>query len=838
MTGRPAARRARGVGCVRTVLAAGWLLAAAVVPAFGQNPTAALVHGQEPEFAPHLNAWQAVLNHAAGRIATGDLDDRAYETLRSALTRLQAEAREDRAATAAVRDSARLMLDSLGAASATEQAPEAMAVAAERKRLSDRITELDGHGKQADLVVARAGILLRTLADQRMTRLRERVLTRGPIPLLPSTWAELPDQIADVRDRIGRAVDALTATLDWRERFQERAGFAAALLLLGLPMRRLLRRSFGFVPVMDRPRYRQRVKAMAVEAVADSLMPVVPTVVFTSLLIDLLRDVPDTEPLGALVLGLSGGIVAFFLTTGITYATLAPGYPEWQLADLAPGRARPLARRITIAASGLAVAGTGISLAEGMVTPTELRSVIGFGTMMLIAASLWVVLPGRLWVVAPPAPAGGGPEGQAAEPPDQRTAWPRWRLLVGTVSATSLAAAALGHLAAAVYASKLMVAAIIVGGVLHTARGVFREMWCALLEPRDGPLADVCGIIGARDTGREFLGQAGRVAIDGALLAAATVILLPLTGASLSELHDLADSLLGGVTIAGVRIAPAGFVKAVLLLSAVLAATRFLQRHLDDWILGKLSIDSGVRHSIRTGLGYLGSALAVLAAVGALGLDLSSLAMIASALSVGIGFGLQTIVSNFIAGLILLVERPVKVGDWVVVEGVEGVVRRISVRATEIQTFQRASVIIPNSEFVSKVVVNWTLIDKTTRVEIKIGVGYDSDVRLVHDLLLQIAREHPQVLRSPPPDVAFRNFGTSALEFELRFFLANTDIIQAVRNDIRMRILDAFRARGITFPYDQRDVHMPRMETLFESFLASRGAARSAPPVAAEDPVG
>ncbi len=771
---------------------------------------AALAHGQAVEFAARLNAWQGVLNQSAARIATGDLDNAAYETLRRDLTRVQTEAREIGAAIKSARDSAGLMLLSLGSAPASNQAPEAAAVAAERKRLTDAIAEVEGRGKQADLILTRSGILLRTAADQRMTRLTEHLRKRGPIPLLPSTWAEAPEQAAYVKERIDRAMDAVIAQPGWRGRFYEVAAVAAVLALLALPTCRLLRRRYGYARGLGKPTYRERVTLMAIEAVTGGLLPVAPTLVVMASLLDLLADIPDAGPVAALVPSVAGGIVAFFLTTGVARATLAPGHPEWQLADVTPDRARPLVRRIAVAATGLTVAGTGISLSEGMFTPSELRSVIGLGTMTLIALSLWVVLPDRLWGIAPQV-------GAAV----QRTAWPYLRRLIAMVAVLSLSAAALGYLAAAVYASKLMLAGVIVAGVLHMVRGILREMWRALQERRSGPLAAIRDAVAGTGKGKTFLDHAGRAAIDCMLLAVAALTLLPLTDTSLSEMSDVADTVFGGVVIAGVRIAPASILKASVALGAMIAATRFLQRHLDAWILGKLSIDAGVRDSIRAGTGYLGATLAVLVSVGILGLDLSSLALIASALSVGIGFGLQNIVSNFISGLIMLVERPVKVGDWVVVDGVEGLVRRISVRATEVQTFQGASLIIPNSEFISKAVVNWTLQDRTTRVEIKVSVSYDADARLVHDLLLRIASEHPHVLRDPQPVVAFRDFGASALQFELRFFLADTEIIRTVRNDVRFQILELFREQGVKIPYEQRVVHMPQVEALLEALLDS-----------------
>jgi small-conductance mechanosensitive channel len=193
--------------------------------------------------------------------------------------------------------------------------------------------------------------------------------------------------------------------------------------------------------------------------------------------------------------------------------------------------------------------------------------------------------------------------------------------------------------------------------------------------------------------------------------------------------------------------------------------------------------------------------IAALLGISTLGLDLSNLAIIAGALSVGIGFGLQNVVSNFVAGLILLIERPVKVGDWVVVKDKEGIIRHISVRATELEAFEHASVIIPNSEIVSNAIINWTHKDRGRRLDIPIGVSYKADVEKVRQILLACARADERVAASPEPNALLRNFGDSAIEFELRCYVPDVDNYLSLSNDLRFAIWHAFNESGIKIPH-------------------------------------
>ena len=244
------------------------------------------------------------------------------------------------------------------------------------------------------------------------------------------------------------------------------------------------------------------------------------------------------------------------------------------------------------------------------------------------------------------------------------------------------------------------------------------------------------------------------------------------------------------------------------------AAARLFQGWLDARVLLPAGISGGVRNSIRTGIGYIGIMIAALAAFSYAGFNLSSIAIIAGALSVGIGFGLQNLVNNFVSGLILLVERPIKVGDQVVVGGEEGYVRKISVRSTELETFDRATVIVPNGYFISEKVKNWTLRDKTRRVAIPIGVAYGSDPRQVQAALLKVALDNPDVLKAPEPAVTLDELSPASINFTLYSFIGDINKAGNVRTQLSMAILEAFAEAGIEIPFGQTDVTVRKMDWL------------------------
>jgi len=293
----------------------------------------------------------------------------------------------------------------------------------------------------------------------------------------------------------------------------------------------------------------------------------------------------------------------------------------------------------------------------------------------------------------------------------------------------------------------------------------------------------------------------------GILFAAIPIAFLMIGTDSYSVQSGLLDAFTG-VEIGNFTLSLSDIFAALMTFFVILFVTRFLQRTLDMRLFSKSNTDEGFRNSFRTLLGYAGLIVALFAAIGVVGLDLSSLAIVAGALSLGIGFGLQSIINNFVSGLILLFERPVKVGDWVVTSSGEGIIKQISVRSTEIETFDRASIIVPNSELISSSVKNWTHKNKMGRVIVPVGVAYGTDVKKVREILLEMANENSRILANPPPFVYFKEFGASSLDLELRAFIKDVAMGPIIRNDLRFEILDAFHKADIEIPFPQHDIHI------------------------------
>jgi small-conductance mechanosensitive channel len=247
---------------------------------------------------------------------------------------------------------------------------------------------------------------------------------------------------------------------------------------------------------------------------------------------------------------------------------------------------------------------------------------------------------------------------------------------------------------------------------------------------------------------------------------------------------------------------------------------------LHEDVMPRLSNRRGIPTTVSTTIYYLCLFFGFMIALGAAGIDLTSITILTGALGVGIGFGLQNIFNNFVSGLILLFERPIKVGDTIEVAGVTGDVRQIGIRSSTVRTQQGADVIVPNSSFVSGTVINWTLTDDLHRIDIPVGAAYGTDPGRVMEILTGLGQAHPSVLPEPEPSTAFLGFGDNALNFELRCWTLQSKVI-AVRNELAVGIIAALREAGIEIPFPQRDLHLRSLDGPVRDLLDARAGEKS-----------
>jgi small-conductance mechanosensitive channel len=290
------------------------------------------------------------------------------------------------------------------------------------------------------------------------------------------------------------------------------------------------------------------------------------------------------------------------------------------------------------------------------------------------------------------------------------------------------------------------------------------------------------------------------------------IAVLKIWGLSDQSLLTIQSYVTDGFDAGPIHIVPSKLIIAVLVFAVFLSVVGWIKRGLGKSWLNRSRMDRGSKESLIALTGYLGLVVALLVGLSVAGVELANLAIIAGALSVGIGFGLQNVVNNFVSGIVLLFERPVKTGDWIVVGGTEGYVKQIKLRSTLIQTFDRADVIVPNAEIIASQVTNLMLSDSIGRVKVPIRAAYGTDPRHVEKILIDIACAHPMVitrsLNIDSPWVLFQSFGESALMFELRVFITDIDCKMVVLSDINYSISEAFDQAGIIIPFPQTDLHI------------------------------
>lgn len=751
-----------------------------LVPAAPDAGSPRATVGEAPVASGSLDyaAWERLARRGEAMVAGGIASALLLEQARAQIADWREAFLAAQGGNAARIATLRTQVDALGPAPADGVA-EADELAARRRELTGQLVRLQSPVIAAEEAYSRADGLIREI-DRLLRERQTRELTRlWPAPVNPANWPAAAESLAATLAAFWRETAASWTNPERRAGFVDQLPRIAGLLFVAFVLIWRGRRWFERLPyqLMARSAGRGR----DIWAFLASLGQIVVPVAGLVALVAAINETGLPGPLGGV---LAESLVAVGFTVFAARWLGLRLYPRGGAATpIGLPEERRAEARIYVTALGLLLAVESVRRAvfDPLRQPESANAVLAFPGLLLTGLVLF-----RMGQMMRRHVAAVTPEGEAPSYRDRLTA------ILGRVAMTVGVAgpvlAAVGYVSAGaglVYPATVSLA--LVGLLLILQRFV----------------ADLFALFtGAGDAARDGLGPV----LAGFFL---TILSLPMFaliwGVRAADLGEVMTRLREGFAIGQTRVSPGDFILFAVIFGAGYAATRFLQGALRSTILPKTRLDSGGQNAIVAGTGYLGIFIAGLIAINSTGLDLSGLAIVAGALSVGIGFGLQTIVSNFVSGIILLIERPVSEGDWIEVGTVSGIVKRISVRATRIQTFDRSDVIVPNADLVTGRVTNWTRFSMSGRLIVPVTVPFTADSRRVEHILTEIAMAQPMAVLNPAPLALFTGFAPEAMLFEIRLILRDVNFSPNVRSEINHAIVRRFDEEGIAFSSAHRD---------------------------------
>ena len=730
--------------------------------------------GQE-SIRPQIDEARKTLEDVDASLKSEQLDDADLRRLRSENDPVDAQLRALIAKVAPQLAAAQKRVDELtpkpGGGDLTD------AARADLDAAKQKFDALDADVRSARALIVQADDNDSRIAGRRRALFARRTFAQSSSLLSPSLW------IGAFADAPGALSVSAGLFHDWWSRLAltqilEFLGVLAGVVLCAAPVGYAARSVITRDGSLADPSRLHRAIAAAANALVLAILPLL-ALGALSFALDAL-DISDPR-LQAFSDALFDALRIVAVANALARATLAPGLPQWRLFAVPEESARAAFR---FWLGGAAIVGLTKLLEPIADTVSSLNLVIALRalTSACVAGALIFVL----W---------RGRDAKRAVAQDDVRSMLRY---AGWMSAAALIAAVVfGYVA---FANFSVNQALYVAGVISTL-----YLFDAVVQSAGDNF--VANQTKARQQTRRNAGALVQIVIlaQGALrlatVALGTVAVLAPWGIQSQDLVGTLREAYLGVQIGGVAVSLTSIFWAI----AVFAVAVFISRSVQNWLGSRLlpqtRIDAGLSNSIRIVVGYLGFVVALVLAGGQLGLDFQKVTIVAGALSVGIGFGLQAIVNNFVSGLILLVERVVRVGDWVVVGAEQGFVRKISARATEIETIDRATLIVPNSILVSNSVKNWMYADRVARIVVAVNVAYESDVETVRELLISAAKEQELVMAIPAPLVLFHEFADWALKFQLVCYVDDVLLAERVRSELNFDVLRRMKAADLRIPY-------------------------------------
>jgi potassium-dependent mechanosensitive channel len=746
-------------------------------------------HAQDSA-AERLQSWESTLTDIERDLNIDpDLPEQRYGDILRRVSALIADARALRAEEQQQTQPIRNQLGQLGAPPAEGAAPEDPDIAAARARLVEEITRSQARVTRAELAITRAQAIQDEIGQREQANTQRKLSIQGPMPWLPATWqAALSDQNAVYRI-LPHAVMQWWRNLQIAEMDKLAIGLCAAILivagLLAFPVRKWVLAQWGPTPSTEEPSYSRRIIAAVAGTVARILLPTLALAALLGLFLFTLTQQQYDPAFRRFVVASGINLILFFTISGLSVACLSPDMPVWRIVPVPAKAAARLGHRIVTGAGLLtviAIVGAAVSDARSAPPSASFASILTFIAAIISAVVYVPCLRTKYWV--------------SDTHFRSRLSW-LLRSLAALVFLAALIASFTGFTSlAGDLLSALFLSALLIGGAL-LLREVIGEGIRAFMTPGRrfyDRLSRVTGL--SPETGRRLTFWM-RFAADLILWPPVIYGVLLACKISATLLNAWLVRFFTQIRLGDINLSLVDLAIAILTIVLGLLIVGGMKRWVRERVMPNTQLDLGMQNSISTGIGYVGGLIVVMIAIMVLGIDFSSIALVAGALSVGIGFGLRTVVENFVAGLLLLIERPIKTGDWIVVSGTEGIVKSISVRSTEIETFDRASVIVPNSALIASPVTNWTHKNRIARVIVKLSVLPGMDARQIERILLGCVSAAEHVMKHPAPSVIFRSIGQEKLDFELRCFVSDTDYYLPTLSAVNFAIDDAMRKEQI-----------------------------------------
>lgn len=772
------------------------------------GPSAIPITGVETALdAADLNYadWERTANRAEAEIAERRTSNARLEEIRGQLAKWRSALLTAQTANSARIATLREQIAALGPAPA-EGETEAEEISRRRQELAAQLVKAQAPGIAADEAYRRADGMIREIDRTLRDRQADQLLQLWPSPVNPGIWPEAAIGFSDTVLRLWDEAASGWSDRDARAQFFDNLPLIAVLLIVAVALvvyvRRWVERFAEHLQAGASVRGRKVWALLA--SLGEVVLPTLGMVALSSALI-------ASGMLGEIGLSIAGALPVMGFVVFVAAWLGARAFPRVQ----GEGAVLPLPPESRAEGRFLSVL-MGLTIAAEMLRSAAMDAQ-AYSDATTAVMSFPILLAGGLILMRM------GRQLRQSRDVEDRSYVLRLLLLFARgltiVGLVGPVLAAFGYVQAAsamIYPAMLSLALVTLLFILQRLIG---DIWGLIVKAEEK----------AADTLVPVL--AGFV-----MTLASLPIFALIWGARFSDLTELWTRFTEGFQLGETRISPTDFMVFAAIFLIGYTLTRLFQGALRTTILPKTSMDTGGQTALVAVVGYVGIFLAALIAINSAGIDLSGLAIVAGALSVGIGFGLQQIVSNFISGIILLIERPVSEGDWIEVGGVQGRVRGISVRSTRIETFDRNDVIVPNADLITGQVTNWTRFNLSGRLIVPVGVAFGSDTRKVERILREIAEAQPLAVLNPPPMVVLMGFGADAILFEIRVILRDVNFSLAVRSEINHRIVERFAEEGIEIPFAQSDVSLRNVDEITQALLALRGEASARKPTASRKP--